>query len=174
MLYNFCLKSFPKTLLVMLYNNNHIFIQNEGSNNTEEATSTSDEEAEEDSSYTQSSKETERDDATIQNTTANSESQKIPCYRCGREGHIAPKCTYSTNINGIKALTPAASKSKYPNHMSLPNGMIGNWDDQVDEEGYDCLFVQHQQKLPSIVNKTKPKTKKKKESIVKFSEKERT
>ena len=40
--------------------------------------------------------------------------------------------------------------------------MIDNWDGQVDEEGYDCLFIQHQQKLPFIGNKPKPKTKEEK------------
>ena len=28
--------------------------------------------------------------------------QKVACYRCGRDGHISPKCEYTTDIHGNK------------------------------------------------------------------------
>ena len=143
-----------------IYNTHHIFIQNKGPNTTEESTSTGDEEEEEESSYAQSSKETEREDTTKLNTTANSGSSKITCYKCGWEGHIAQNSIYSTKLNGEQITHPSSTGERDQSHATT-DGMIGNWDDEVDEEGYGCLFIQHQQKLPSIVNKPKPKEKEK-------------
>ena len=70
----------------------------------------------------------------------------------------------STKLNGEQTTHPSSMETAQS--YAITDGMIDNWDGQVDEEGYGCPFIQHQQKLPSIVNKPRPKTKEKKGSTV--------
>ena len=146
------------------YFTHHTFIQNEGPNSIEKATSTSDEEEDDDTSYVQSSKEIERDDTTKLNTTANSGSSKITCYRCRRDGYITPKYIYSTKLNEDQIMR--LSSTEAAQLRGITDGMIDNWNNQVDEEGYHCIFFPYQQKLASIANKPQPNKKENKGSTL--------
>ena len=85
----------------------HSFLQESDTSNDEESRGGSDEDhdtqgQEEGTSHAQADAETTR------NTETNSGGRNnITCYKCGRDGHIAPKCTHTTIIDG----RPIGSKS---------------------------------------------------------------
>lgn len=76
------------------------------------------------------------------------------------KGRIAPKCTSSTKLTGVEIKYPRNTEAVHQSYVS--NGMIDAWEDHVDEEGCECMLFQHRQKLPSIVQPQKQKTKGKK------------
>ena len=131
----------------------HSFLQESDTSDDEESLEGNDEDHstpghEEGTSHAQA------DAERTQNTETNSGGKTtVACYICGREDHIAPKCTHTTTIDG----GPIGSRSYSPSDTGVTlvtDAMIDNWDEGIeDSEDYVWAFAQPSTQLPATAIK---------------------